>query len=320
MTTDMAMINDEDIPIVCNNAVNFLEKSINDRANGIFVYIKQYLADAKTGEASNAVLTGSSVTNALVKSISPIYGDPTIPPAAGDDPLYRGGWDFNDIDIVTNNELGVVVLFQTLYKWANRGADTYENQLKKFYNPPQITYTKSPSYPSGTLGPNMNIRSTHNFKIGELDINLIVISGSLYNFIKSFDLTINQVYYDGSKINIGPGNPAMIYKHLVTREFPALYRTYNRSTWAVTLERIEKYRERGFTIRLSQSIIVDNPSDNGVLPKSRLSIIDKYYKVKMVHEPINAMLPVIKPKTVKPVVINSQSEWIDKLNMITSNC
>ena len=42
-------------------------------------------------------------------------------------------------------------------------------------------------------------------------------------------------------------------------------------------------------IRLSQSIVIDQPNDNGVLPKSRLKIIDRYYNVKMVYEPINAI-------------------------------
>jgi hypothetical protein len=52
----------------------------------------------------------------------------------------------------------------------------------------------------------------------------------------------------------------------------------------VTLERIEKYRKRGFTIRLYESIIVDKPNENGVVPDERLVIIDKYYKAKMLYE------------------------------------
>ena len=271
---------------MCNEALKVLESSINSKTTtrGIFRYIQEYLESSKNGSMNSALLTGSAVTRALCKSISTAQ-------ALIDPSLRKEDWDFNDIDIVSNNEFSVVVLFRALYKWANLDilSDSIESQLDqydRYYNPPKITYVNSQSYPEGTLGPKMNIRSTHTFTIDSLVINLIVISGSPYDFIKAFDLPINQVYYDGAKITI---NQCIIYKYLATREFPALYRTYNRSTWAITLERIEKYRKRGFMIRLSQSIVIDHPNDNGVIPKSRLKIIDRYYKVKMVYEPINAI-------------------------------
>ena len=269
---------------MCNEALKVLESSINSKTKtrGIFQYIQEYLESSKNGSMNNALLTGSAVTRALCKSISTAQ-------ALIDPSLRKEDWDFNDIDIVSNNEFSVVVLFRALYKWAANLdilSDSVDSQQDQYYNPPKITYVKSQSYPEGTLGPKMNIRSTHKFTIDSLVINLIVISGSPYDFIKAFDLPINQVYYDGAKITI---NQCIIYKYLATREFPALYRTYNRSTWAITLERIEKYRKRGFMIRLSQSIVIDKPNDNGVLPKSRLKIIDRYYNVKMVYEPINAI-------------------------------
>ena len=268
---------------MCNEALKVLESSINSKTNtrGIFQYIQEYLESSKNGSVNNALLTGSAVTHALCKSISTAQ-------ALIDPSLRKEDWDFNDIDIVSNNEFSVVVLFRALYKWANHDilSDSVDSQQDQYYNPPKITYVKSHLYPEGTLSPKMNIQSTHKFTIDSLVINLIVISGSPYDFIKAFDLPINQVYYDGAKITI---NQCIIYKYLATREFPALYRTYNRSTWAITLERIEKYRKRGFMIRLSQSIVIDKPNDTGVLPKSRLKIIDRYYNVKMVYEPINAI-------------------------------
>ena len=292
---------------MCNEALKVLESSINSKTKtrGIFQYIQEYLESSKNGSVNNALLTGSAVTHALCKSISTAQ-------ALIDPSLRKEDWDFNDIDIVSNNEFSVVVLFRALYKWANfdilsDSIDSHLDQYDRYYNPPKITYVKSQSYPEGTLDPKMNIQSTHKFTIDSLVINLIVISGSPYDFIKAFDLPINQVYYDGAKITIGVGNKDIIYKYLSTSEFPALYRTYNRSTWAITLERIEKYRKRGFMIRLSQSIVIDQPNDNGVLPKSRLKIIDRYYKVKMVYEPINA---------IRPPNIQYSSECID--NIITN--
>jgi hypothetical protein len=283
-TKDMTILDTAHMPIVRNNAFNILEKSINDkvRTKDIFKYIQLYLVNSKVGDNNNALITGSAVTYALSKSISGLYNAPNI---------NSKDWTFNDIDIVTNNEFGVIVMFQTLYKWANRTYSDvpYTNHLDNWYNPSQIVYTKGRTYPPGTLNPKMDIKSTHIFKIDKLSINLTVIGGCTLDFIKCFDLTINQVHCDGTRVYIGPGNSEMIYRHLFLKEFPALYRTYNRSTWAVTLERIEKYRKRGFTIRLSQSIVVDKPNENGVVPKERLSIIDRYYKVKMIYEPINAM-------------------------------
>ena len=291
---------------MCNEALKVLESSINSKTRGIFQYIQEYLESSKNGSVNNALLTGSAVTRALCKSISTAQ-------ALIDPSLRKEDWDFNNIDIVSNNEFSVVVLFRALYKWAanldilSDSVDSNQDQYDRYYNPPKITYVKSQSYPEGTLSPKMNIQSTHKFTIDNLVINLIVISGSPYDFIKAFDLPINQVYYDGAKITIGVGNQDIIYKYLATSEFPALYRTYNRSTWAITLERIEKYRKRGFMIRLSQSIVIDKPNDTGVLPKSRLKIIDRYYKVKMVYEPINA---------IRPPNIQYSSECVD--NIITN--
>jgi hypothetical protein len=117
------------------------------------------------------------------------------------------------------------------------------------------------------------------FTINNLKINLIEVDSEPFFFIRDFfDLTINKVYFDGTGIDMI--NQVPVYRSLVTRKFTALEKTYNHSTWAVVLERVEKYRERGFIIELSKNIKITKSNDNGILPESRREIIKKYYNTK----------------------------------------
>jgi hypothetical protein len=262
---------------VQNDAVKILRDSIDSKINpnykvSIFdvlsKYVKSFYVDnnEKCDVARyDALITGSAVTHALCTSI---HNNGLHPDEVG--------WDFNDVDIIVGSYAGnkepVVRLFDHLYTWADSLRNRFDNKC-----PVEMKYSKCNTYDTGDTG--TPICGVHMFTINNLKINLIEVDSEPFFFIRDFfDLTINKVYFDGTGIDMI--NQVPVYRSLVTRKFTALEKTYNHSTWAVVLERVEKYRTRGFEIELSKNIKITKSNDNGILPESRREIIKKYYNTK----------------------------------------
>jgi hypothetical protein len=233
-------------------------------------YVKSFYNDdnEQLGVAGHgALMTGSAVTHALCTSI---HNNGLNPDAVA--------WDFNDVDIVVhssaNDKKPVMLLFDYLYTWFKSLRNMFDHEFIKF------KYSRCNTYDTGDTG--TPICGVHMFTIDNLKINLIEVDDlEPFFFIRDFfDLTINKVYFDGTKINMI--NQAPVYRSLRTRKFTALEKTHNHSTWAITLERVKKYRKRGFDIELSKNINITKPNDMGILPESRREIIKKYYSTKWV--------------------------------------
>ncbi len=264
---------------VQNDAVKILRDSIDSKINpdhkvSIFDVLSKYVKSFRVDDNEQCVvaeqgafITGSAVTHALCTSI---HNNGLHPDTVA--------WDFNDVDIIVRNpdedRETVAKLFDSLYKWARSLRNRFNNPY-----PIEIKYSKCNTYSTGETG--TPICGVHMFTIDNLKINLIEVHHMPYFFIKDyFDLTINKVYFDGTKIDMI--YPVPVYQSLLTRKFTALEKTHNHSTWAVVLERVEKYRKRGFDIELSKNIKITNPKDMGILPESRREIIKKYYNTKWV--------------------------------------
>jgi hypothetical protein len=263
---------------VQKDAVKILQDSIDSKINpdhkvSIFDVLSKYVKSFRVDDneqcevaEQGALMTGSAVTHALCTSI------------------YNNGlntdtvaWDFNDVDIVVHSSADdkkpVMRLFDYLYTWFKSLRNMFDHEFIEFkYSKCNTCYTGD----TGTPICNVNM-----FMIGKLKINLIEITNAPFFFINDvFDLIINKVYFDGTEIAMT--EPVPVYRSLLTRKFTALEKTHNHSTWAITLERVEKYRERGFIIELSKNIKITKPNDMGILPESRREIIKKYYSTKWV--------------------------------------
>jgi hypothetical protein len=264
---------------VQNDAVKILRDSIDSKIisgykkASIFDVLSNYVKSFYNNKNMNevvevarydALITGSAVTHALCTSI---HNNGLHPDEVG--------WDFNDVDIIVgsdyDNKEPVIRLFDHLYTWANSCRNVFDDKC-----PIEMKYSRCNTYDTGDTG--TPICGVHMFTIDNLKINLIEVDSEPFFFIRDFfDLTINKVYFDGTKIDMI--YPA-VYRSLLTRKFTALEKTHNHSTWAVVLERVEKYRKRGFDIELSKNIKINRPNDTGILPDSRREIIKKYYNTK----------------------------------------
>jgi hypothetical protein len=263
---------------VRDSALKILGKSIDSKVNpnytSIFKTLCHYLRIYNSYGQShnilyNALITGSAVTHALCKSMCMHDLSPKV------------SWDFNDVDIIVQDHESMInepvdELFIALCAWA-RSAD---NQTD---DPPKINYSGHNLYDHCNFDPNTKIKCVHNFRIDKLCINLIEVENPPCALISKFDLVINKVFFNGTKIEMV--NSPAIYPVLISRKFVALENTYNHSTWAATLKRIEKYRERGFIIILNKTINIISPESDQKNPENT-RVIEKYYRPKVIYEPI----------------------------------
>jgi hypothetical protein len=252
MTTDVR----NSLVKVQTDAVKILRDSIDSKINpgykvSIFDVLSKYVKSFRIDDNEpcevaelGALITGSAVTHALCTSI---HNNGLHPDTVA--------WDFNDVDIIVSSDDGnkepVMRLFDHLYTWANSLCNRFDTKC-----PIEMKYSKCNTYDTGDTG--TPICGVHMFTINKLKINLIEVHHMPFFFINDiFDLTINKVYFDGTEIAMTDTAP--VYQSLVTRKFTALEKTHNHSTWAVVLERVEKYRKRGFNIELSKNIKITNP-------------------------------------------------------------